>query len=113
MPTHIYLWHPIFVHFTLALLCTSAVLFGAARATTAPEWHRRLVCGAELNLWGGVALALGVVGLVGTGMRGGELVYEHGLGVAGSMAADSEVNEHHTHDGNAAPSGHEGHHHGH
>ena len=148
MPTHIYLWHPIFVHFTLALLCASALLFFAARATSGPEWHRRFIAGAELNLWGGtaltfltvtfgwlafdtvphddaahpvmdlhrtlalatfgwfvaiallsawarrrarypsipflIALSIGVAGLIGTGMRGGELVYEHGVAVAGS-----------------------------
>ena len=146
MPTHIYLWHPIFVHFTLALLSISVLVFVAARLTGNIEWRRRLVAGAELNLWVGtaltvltvifgwlafdsvphedtahgdmelhralalltfgwfavlalfsawhrrqigypsipflIAMAIGLVGLLLTGMRGGELVFEHGLGVA-------------------------------
>jgi uncharacterized membrane protein/Spy/CpxP family protein refolding chaperone len=153
MPTHIYLWHPIFVHFTLALLCASVLLYFAARLTGNLEWRRRLVAGAELNLWGGTALtvltvifgwlafdsvphddsahgdmelhralalatfgwfavlallspwhrrqvgypsmpflaamAIGLVGLVLTGMRGGELVFEHGLAVARATAPES------------------------
>jgi uncharacterized membrane protein/Spy/CpxP family protein refolding chaperone len=153
MPTHIYLWHPIFVHFTLALLSVSVLLFVAARLTGDIEWRRRLVAGAELNLWGGAALtvltvifgwlafdsvphedsahgdmeihrtlalltfgwfavlalfsawhrrqvrypsipflaamAIGLGGLLLTGMRGGELVFEHGLGVAQAMAPES------------------------
>src|SRR5258706_2618053 len=146
MPTHIYLWHPIFVHFTLALLCASVLLYVAARLTGNAEWRRRLLAAAELNLWGGTALTvltvvfgwlafdnvphedsahevmeihrllalatfgwfvvlallsawhrrqarypsfpfltamlIGLVGLVLTGMHGGELVFEHGLAVA-------------------------------
>ncbi len=58
MPTHIYLWHPIFVHFTLALLSVSVLLFVAARLTGNIEWRRRFVAGAELNLWGGTAITV-------------------------------------------------------
>ena len=170
MPDHVYLWHPIFVHFTLALLCTSALLFVAARLVPAQEWHRRLISGAELNLWGGTALTLltvafgwlafssvphddaahpvmelhralalatfgwfvavallsvwlrrrapypsipfllalgvGVAGLVGTGIRGGEHVYQHGVAVDSKPSSDTPAAA-------PAPPGHEGHHHHH
>ncbi len=157
MPTHIYLWHPIFVHFTLALLCASVLLYIAARLTGNIEWRRRLLGAAELNLWGGTALtvltvifgwlafdnvphedtaheameihrslalatfgwfvvlavssawhrrqarypsipfltalAIGLVGLLLTGMRGGELVFEHGLAVARAAPSESSSAE--------------------
>jgi uncharacterized membrane protein len=151
----IYLWHPIFVHFTLALVSVSVLLFVAVRLTSNIEWRGRLVAGAELNLWGGTALtvltvifgwlafdsvphedtahgdmelhrslalatfgwfavlasfsawhrrqvhypsitfltamAIGLVGLLLTGMRGGELVFQHGLGVASATASGSPI----------------------
>jgi uncharacterized membrane protein/Spy/CpxP family protein refolding chaperone len=153
MPTQIYHWHPIFVHFTLALLSASVLFYFAARLTGNTEWRRRLVAGAEMNLWGGTALTvltvifgwlafasvpheeaahevmevhralalatfgwfavlalwsawhrrhvrypsipfltamvIGLVGLLLTGMRGGELVFEHGLAVARATTSES------------------------
>ena len=56
MPEHPYLWHPIFVHFTVALLATSVVLFAVAWRVRHPDWHSRLASAAELNLWIGTAL---------------------------------------------------------
>src|SRR5258708_31477278 len=58
MATDFYLWHPSCVHFTLALLCASVLLYMAARLTGNIEWRRRLLAGAELNLWGGTALTV-------------------------------------------------------
>lgn len=56
MPQHLYQWHPIFVHFTIALLAISVVFFGLAWRIRSGEWHARLVHAAELDLWTGTAL---------------------------------------------------------
>lgn len=174
MPQQIYLWHPIFVHFTLALLCASVLFYLAARLVDNPDWRQRLVAAAELNLWVGtaltvltvgfgwlafesvphedsaheamqlhrnlalatfgwfaaltlfaswhrrgahypsipfmIALLIGLGGLTLTGMRGGELVFEHGLAVAKVPTREMRV----TPGKNAAPQpGHEGHSHSH
>src|SRR5437870_1248918 len=56
MPIPPHLWHPILVHFTVALLATSTLLFLAAWFARHAAWRGRLVAAAELNLWIGVAL---------------------------------------------------------
>jgi hypothetical protein len=56
MPQHIYQWHPIFVHFTIAPLAISAVLFAFAWRIGNPAWRTRLLAAAELNLWIGTAV---------------------------------------------------------
>ena len=56
MPQHIYQWHPIFVHFTVALLAVSVVFFAFAWRIGNPAWHARLLAAAELNLWTGTAV---------------------------------------------------------
>jgi uncharacterized membrane protein len=62
MPQHIYQWHPIFVHFTIAPLAISAVLFAFVWRIGNPAWRTRLLAAAELNLWIGTAVtALTVV----------------------------------------------------
>lgn len=58
MPDHPYLWHPILVHFTVALLAASTFLYLVALLTKSLTWHARLVSAAELNLWIGAALTL-------------------------------------------------------
>jgi len=53
-----YLWHPIFVHFSVALLTVASVLFLLAailrRTTLRPQW----IIVANWNLWIGFALAV-------------------------------------------------------
>jgi len=142
-------WHPIFVHFAVALLSVAVLAFVAARLPFPPRVREELGTVAQWSLWVGSALALataytgwlaynsvahddvshramtehrnwaiatvaafvmlaagtgwyryanrapgkgvaglfvaalvaGVVLLIGTAWRGGELVYRHGLGV--------------------------------
>jgi len=152
MPQHVYLWHPIFVHFTLALWFASVLFYLAARLAGNAAWRARLLTAAELNLWAGTtltvltvgfgllayesvphedsaheimqlhrnlalvtfgwfaslavisrwhrtrgdypsvlfvtALLVGLAGLTLTGMRGGELVFKHGLGVERARDGD-------------------------
>lgn len=58
MPHHVYQWHPIFVHFTVALLATSVVLYCIALPARKAAWRGRLLAGAELNLWIGAAITV-------------------------------------------------------
>src|SRR5262249_32830234 len=53
-----YLWHPIFVHFTVALLALSAVLFATAWIAKRAGWQKQVVHAAEINLWAGTALTV-------------------------------------------------------
>jgi uncharacterized membrane protein len=58
MPQHIYQWHPIFVHFTIALLTASVLFYVVAACLTPSAWRTRFVGAAELNLWAGAAITL-------------------------------------------------------
>src|SRR2546423_14127776 len=63
MPEHPYLWHPIFVHFTVALLIVAAFFYAAAALTKNEAWRPRLLNAGELNLWVGAALSTFTVAL--------------------------------------------------
>jgi uncharacterized membrane protein len=51
-------WHPVFVHFTVALLPTAAVLFAASSLTRTRPWSGRVLTAARINLWCGVVVSL-------------------------------------------------------
>jgi uncharacterized membrane protein len=55
-------WHPIFVHFTIALFGISTLLFFVARCIRSEEWSRFLTRAAHLNLLLGAVLTFGTVG---------------------------------------------------
>jgi uncharacterized membrane protein len=57
MSWHPYLWHPILVHFTVALL-SAGTLFLAIAWMTRTERRQRLAIAGEFNLWLGVGLTL-------------------------------------------------------
>ena len=46
-------WHPIFVHFTVALFLTSIGLFAAARFAPTAAWRGNALIVARWNLWRG------------------------------------------------------------
>lgn len=54
-------WHPIFVHFTVALFATAALLFLAAAAFAGRGWAGAARTAARWNLWLGAALTVGTV----------------------------------------------------
>lgn len=55
-------WHPIFVHFTVALLSVSALLFVvAAFAPAGAGWKSACLTVARWNLWIGASLTIGTV----------------------------------------------------
>jgi uncharacterized membrane protein len=161
-------WHPILVHFTIALLGIAALLFGVAAIWRGRRWSAGIETAANWNLWLGAAvtaltvaaglqaagsvahdeaahlamenhkfwalgtaalfvllalwnglrvrragpigfafvalLAVAAVGLAGTGLRGADLVFRHGVGV---LALPEPGGEGHTHDGEAAHAGQE------
>lgn len=51
-------WHPIFVHFTIALLATSVVLFATARYWKGADRKQRFEQAARLILYAGITLTL-------------------------------------------------------
>ena len=51
-------WHPIFVHFTVALFLTSIGLFAAARFAPTAAWRNNALIVARWNLWLGCAISL-------------------------------------------------------
>jgi uncharacterized membrane protein/ketosteroid isomerase-like protein len=155
-------WHPIFVHFTIALLTIAALLFLISAFAARNRSAHGIETTANWNLWLGAALTvltiaaglqaagsvthddaahlamenhkfwalgtgtlfmllalwnvlrvrreqrvglvftlamlLGLAGLTGTGLRGAELVYRHGLGV---MALPQVAGEGHDHESGA------------
>jgi uncharacterized membrane protein len=54
-------WHPVFVHFTVALYLIAALLFFAAGALPERPWSGPVVAAAYVNLWLGAALTLATV----------------------------------------------------
>ena len=58
MPSEPYLWHPVFVHFTVGLLTAAAAFFIVAAFARNASWRPLVVHAAELNLWIGVAITL-------------------------------------------------------
>lgn len=54
-------WHPILVHFTIALLSVSVALFIAELFVRKQPWHTQLVTVARWNLWLGALAAIATV----------------------------------------------------
>lgn len=54
-------WHPILVHFTIALLSVSVVLFIAEIFVRKQSWHIQLVTVARWNLWLGALATIATV----------------------------------------------------
>jgi len=55
-------WHPIFVHFTIALFGTSGLFFLASAAFAGKSWARPLQIAAYWNLWLGAFFTILTVG---------------------------------------------------
>jgi uncharacterized membrane protein len=51
-------WHPIFVHFTVGLLLTSALFHGAAILVSETAWKKTLTDVATWNLWAGTGFTV-------------------------------------------------------
>ena len=161
-------WHPLLVHFTIALLGIATLLFGTAAIWRGRRWSPGIEAAANWNLWLGAGvtaptiaaglqaaqtvahdeaahiamethkywalgtatlfvllalwnglrvrrstpvsfgfvalLAVAAVGLAGTGLRGAELVFRHGVGV---LALPEAAGKKHSHDGEKAPTDHQ------
>jgi uncharacterized membrane protein len=54
-------WHPVFVHFTVALYATSAALFFVARIFARRSWSAACLNVAYWNLWLGAGLTVATV----------------------------------------------------
>lgn len=54
-------WHPVFVHFTVALFLAAALLFFAAAAAPARSWSASCRTAAYWNLWLGAVMTLATV----------------------------------------------------
>jgi len=59
-------WHPIFVHFTVALIVTSAILYLVGNFTATLKWGQELLITARWCLWLGAfaAIATIIAGLI-------------------------------------------------
>jgi len=51
-------WHPIFVHFTVALLSIAVVFFILGAALPKHKWREQWLAVAHWNLWAGAAISL-------------------------------------------------------
>lgn len=58
MPKEIYLWHPIFVHFSVALLSTAAMFFIFAALFRHKQIAKNWVIVGQWNLWVGTLLTI-------------------------------------------------------
>jgi uncharacterized membrane protein len=56
MLDRIYLWHPVFVHFSVALLCVAALFYVLAIIVRSKPIAQQWVTVAQWNLWLGIAL---------------------------------------------------------
>ncbi len=54
-------WHPIFVHFTVALLSISSVLFVISALLPESQWKANSLTVAKWNLWLGTFLTIGTL----------------------------------------------------
>lgn len=54
-------WHPLLVHFTIALLLTATGFFIVGRLFAARQWSNDLIMVARWNLWLGALITLGTV----------------------------------------------------
>ena len=52
-------WHPIFVHFTVALLTTSVIMFIFGYVLNTSKWRDQMLIVAHWNFWIGTASAVG------------------------------------------------------
>ena len=78
-------WHPIFVHFAVALLFTASVLFIAAALLRGKPWASMCLNAAYWNFWLGILMAAGAAA---TGL----LAYFTVPNVSATTRAD--INEH-------------------
>lgn len=51
-------WHPIFVHFTIALYATAAAFYALSTMAFNRPWAAGLLVAARSNLWAGAALSI-------------------------------------------------------
>lgn len=51
-------WHPIFVHFTVAMLTVSILLFFVGATFSKNKWHEQILVVAHWNFWIGTAAAI-------------------------------------------------------
>ena len=51
-------WHPIFVHFTVAMLTVSILLFLVGVTLTKSKWHEQVLIVAHWNFWIGTLAAI-------------------------------------------------------
>lgn len=58
MPEIIPNWHPVFVHFTIALYVVATALYVLGQVAGERSWARALIVGARINLWTGAALSI-------------------------------------------------------
>ncbi len=61
MPEIIPNWHPMMVHFTIALLLTSVLLFAISKVSSNSQLANMALQAAYINLWSGTLLSLGTV----------------------------------------------------
>ena len=61
MPEIIPNWHPLFVHFTVALLMTSTGLFLLGTLASGKSWSATLLKVAHINLWIGALITIATV----------------------------------------------------
>ena len=54
-------WHPIFVHFTVALLLTSSVLFIVSKVLPESTYQKNCLIVARWNLWIGMVITIGTL----------------------------------------------------
>lgn len=55
-------WHPIFVHFTVALFVTSGLLFFTSAVFASRSWAKPLQIAAYWNLWLGAFFTIATIG---------------------------------------------------
>ena len=58
MPEIIPNWHPVFVHFTIALYVVATALYALGQMARGRNWAGVVVVAARINLWTGAALSI-------------------------------------------------------
>jgi uncharacterized membrane protein len=58
MPEIVPNWHPIFVHFTIALYVVATALYALGQIAGGRSWAGVVVVAARINLWTGAALSI-------------------------------------------------------
>ena len=54
-------WHPIFVHFTVALFSTATVLFLLGAIASERKWAKPVITAASINLWLGALMTIATI----------------------------------------------------